>query len=663
MFVRNTVKGININFVAPPVQNSPPKNIPFSSNEEEIIDNEVYTLLQKGAITHAQPCKDQFLSNIFVRPKKNGKMRPIINLKGLNKFLVKTHFKMEHLLTILPLLQKDAYMTSLDLTDAYFTLPIADEHRKYLRFAWRGELFEFTCLCFGLSSAPYLFTKVMKPVFSNLRKRGISCTYYLDDSLYINMSSVELVSHTREATILLESLGFKVNVEKSLYTPSQEIQHLGFILNTVTQTVSLPSDKINRIKEACQNLLNSPQTTIRGIAKTIGLLVSSFMAVKHGQLHYRHLEIFKTDSLHRLKHYDAQVSLSENAKLELEWWLNSIDDNNGRLICDILHTHTDKTNEIFTDASSEGWGAVLYTKGKKHVQTGGRWSASEKKEHINFLELKAIHFALLCFGNELLGSQVTINSDNTSAVSYINKYGGCRSKKLNNLSREIWLWCIEREIVLLANHIPGCGNVTADHLSRNFCDNIEWSLNDEVFLQVCEQFGYPTVDLFASRLNSKLSKYFSWKNDPFATAVNAFSQSWDNLFGYAFPPFNLISKVISKVRMHDCTIILICPLWASQPWFPSLAQLFVDFPVQLPSSNSLLRYPTNQQMSHPLLPKMTLIACKLSNNSCMRETFHRKLSKLSTPAGNRTPAKITSRSCANGSLFVTHGTLIPLYRL
>ena len=105
---------------------------------------------------------------------------------------------MEHLLTILPLLQKDAYMTSLDLTDAYFTLPIADEHRKYLRFAWRYELFEFTCLCFGLSSAPYLFTKVMKPVFSNLRKRGISCTYYLDDSLYINTSSAELVSNTRD---------------------------------------------------------------------------------------------------------------------------------------------------------------------------------------------------------------------------------------------------------------------------------------------------------------------------------------------------------------------------------------------------------------------------------------------------------------------------------
>ena len=155
--------------------------------------------------------------------------------------------------------------------------------------------------------------------------------------------------------------------------------------------------------------------------------------------------------------------------------------------CDFLHTHSDNTNDIFTDASSEGWGAVLYTKGKKHIETGGRWPASEKKERINFLELKAIHVALLCFGNELLGSHVTINSDNTSAVSYINNYGGCRSNKLKNLSREIWLWCIEREIVLLANHIPGCGNVTADHLSRNSCDNIEWSLNDEVFLQVCLQ--------------------------------------------------------------------------------------------------------------------------------------------------------------------------------
>ena len=88
--------------------------------------------------------------------------------------------------------------------------------------------------------------------------------------LYINTSSTELVSNTRESTILLESLPFKVNAEKSSYTPGQEIQHLGFILNTATQNLSLPSDKILRIKATCQQLLKtSPQTTIRVIAKTV----------------------------------------------------------------------------------------------------------------------------------------------------------------------------------------------------------------------------------------------------------------------------------------------------------------------------------------------------------------------------------------------------------
>ena len=116
---------------------------------------------------------------------------------------------------------------------------------------------------------------------------------------------------------------------------------------------------------------------------------------------------------------------------------------------------------------------------------------------------------------------------------------------------------------------PGIHNTIADKLSRKFIDNVEWSLDTTIFKHLCNFSGTPDIDLFASRLNNKLPKYFSWRPDPFCTGVNAFSQSWDCKYGYAFPPFNQISKVLHKLNSHkSCSVLLIFPYWPSQPWFP-----------------------------------------------------------------------------------------------
>ena len=156
----------------------------------------------------------------------------------------------------------------------------------------------------------------------------------------------------------------------------------------------------------------------------------------------------------------------------------------------------------------------------------------------------------------------------------------------------------------------------------NCPDNVERSLDLAIFHRICEYFGRPEIDLFASRMNNKLSNYFSWRPDPFASGINAFAHSWDKKYGYAFPPFNQISKIIYKLTEHpSCIIILICPFWPSQPWFPSLSKYFVDFPLLLPSHSSLLRCPGQPNLVHPLLPKMQLVACKLSANSYLQRNF------------------------------------------
>lgn len=121
----------------------------------------------KGAIVELSPREAQmesFFLTIFLVPKKDGKMRPVINLKGLNQFINTPHFKMEGLQTARELIRPGNWLTKIDLKDAYFTIPVYKPHRKYLQFQVEEQAYELTCLPFGLSSAPLVFTKTLRPV-------------------------------------------------------------------------------------------------------------------------------------------------------------------------------------------------------------------------------------------------------------------------------------------------------------------------------------------------------------------------------------------------------------------------------------------------------------------------------------------------------------------
>ena len=143
-----------------------PKATDLCENEKLGSDQEMHTLLKKGVNQRVDPMLNQLVSYIFTRPKRPGGLLTIINLNNMNRCLKKIHFKMEHIMTILPLIKRNMCMTSFDLKDAYFPLPIAKSSRKYHCFLWQSQLYEYQCLYFGLNLASFYFTKIMKPIFS-----------------------------------------------------------------------------------------------------------------------------------------------------------------------------------------------------------------------------------------------------------------------------------------------------------------------------------------------------------------------------------------------------------------------------------------------------------------------------------------------------------------
>ena len=252
-----TVRGYKLELTSPPIHNrirAPPR---FSHTESEKIDIEITALLDKGALNKVEPVSGQFLSNIFLVPKRDGKSRPVINLKYLNAHIQYDHFKIEDTHLLRDLLQPQDWLEKIDLKDAYFVIPIWKEHRKYLRFVWKSTLLEFACLPFGLTAAPRLFTKVMKPVVALLRRAGIRLIINIPGRSFVH-ESIQGRPTTRYGygTVPLRKFRFCDKFrEVRCFTPTQTLEFLGFLVNTRDMTLHLPDYKVEGIKADCNNLI------------------------------------------------------------------------------------------------------------------------------------------------------------------------------------------------------------------------------------------------------------------------------------------------------------------------------------------------------------------------------------------------------------------------
>ena len=171
--ILSTVMGMKIDFDTAPHQKCLP-NCTRSATE-------IQKLSSKRVIEPTAHCCHEIICDVFVREKKDGTHRMILNLKNLNQHANKLHFKMDTLNTITKLVDKDCFMASIDLKDAYYSVPIATPYRKYLRFSWRGKLYQFTCLPNGLSCGPRKFTKLLKPALSALHLKGHISSSYIDE--------------------------------------------------------------------------------------------------------------------------------------------------------------------------------------------------------------------------------------------------------------------------------------------------------------------------------------------------------------------------------------------------------------------------------------------------------------------------------------------------
>ena len=517
----------------PPLSNVPipmpsysPTSIKGASLEEVTLG-----LIAKGAVELAPLTSPGFYSRLFVVWKTSGSWRPVIDLSHLNRFVDVSPFQMETIQSVLLSVRQGDWMASIDLKEAYLQVPVHPASRHFLRFMFRDTVYQFKALCFGLSTAPQVFTRVMAPVSAILHSMGIRMRRYLDDWLVQSSSRESLLGDLQTVLQLCHELGIVVNPQKSNLVPSQVVQYLGVVIDSTSFRASPSEERISRLQSAAAEFQSCASPTASFWLSLLCVLSLLAHLVPGGRLRMRSLQLCLHRSWDR-QDLEAPVYASMECLRDLQWWLHLLRLSLGVSLCQVspdLHFWSDV-----------GWGAHL-----DRQIASGLWDAQQAALSINARELLAVKLGLHQFQSSLQGRTVAVFCDNTTAVAYLRKEGGTRSPLLNTLAQEILRWTESLSIRLAPQFLPGSNNVLADALSPpHQLPHSEWSLNLTVF-QSLRKLWPVQIDLFATSDNHRCSIYFSPFQDPMSAGTDAFLQSWDGLQAYAFlrwPSFRVFSQ-------------------------------------------------------------------------------------------------------------------------
>ena len=509
-------EGYRIPFLAKPPLSLHP--IPFnaygpSSIKGRALEKEVATLLEVGAVEQVPSPGPGFYSRLFVVLKATGSWRPIIDLKNLNKFINKTRFWMETAQSVLSSIRRNDWMISIDLKDAYLQIPIHPESRKFLRFVSNGGVFQFRTLCFGLSTAPQVFTRVMAPISAILHSMGVRLLRYLDDWLVLASSKEECLRARELVMNLCRELGIVINMEKSSLTPSQEIIYLGMIINSQILRASPTVERQRNLISIIEEFLSSGSQPAFLWQKILGHLSSLNQLVPGSRLRMRSLQLALRKQWN-FQEEESMIRWDRQCQEDLLWWKEN---NRLSLGCHLQELPPDLA--FWSDASDEGWGAHL----SNHFASG-LWSEEEKRMSINMREIRAARLGLREFQELVQDKVVAIFIDNTTAVAYLKNQGGTMSQNLNKEAQKILRWAEDQGVVLRPQFLLGSQNVIADSLSRpNQIQGAEWTLCQEIVDQLIRRWP-ATIDLFTTSLNYRHPVYFAPLQDPMGAGMDSLFQ-------------------------------------------------------------------------------------------------------------------------------------------
>ena len=530
------------------------------------------------------------------------KYRPVIDLsRYLNDLISPQTCSLDDLSYSESWIDRNDWMCALDLSCMYHHVKLHPSMWQYFGFQIVDEngeeiYFVFTVLMFGVKTAVYIVTRLLKPLKIYLHSLAIRFSCYIDDSRII-AKSPELASfQIKFVKRCFELLGWNVNEAKSEMTPTQNLFYLGFYTNTVEMKYYSAHWKLNEIVADISSTVdraksNGLSLSCKSLAKVLGRIAS--LKRSHGNI----VNVMTRASQHVLGkavfHYgwDSSCVLTSDAIFELLYLRNNLFQFNGHPIFESLtpvkifsHQDVDYYSSqvakpadfaIFCSDASDS-NAFVFEAEKFQVVEDFIFSPTERKLGSGHRELLAVIKALESSAVELKIRQHSLVywlTDSKNCHSFILR--GSRHRHIQTVV--LRLKCLELKLCtkIVPVWVPRTDKllVLADIGSKLGNSTDEWGIDSRTYQYICRYFNViPTIDCFATSINTKCTQFFSKVPQIDCLAVNFFAQSLskENIY-YICPPVDLIIPVLKHIEhFPGAKGILLVPIWKSAAFWPFL---------------------------------------------------------------------------------------------
>ena len=530
----------------------PFKNLPTalekSNNKSALInfsfvENAIVDLLKHKILVEVQKIP-KVVNPLTVSENKEGKQRLILDLRHVNWFIDKMKFKCEGVKEALNYCIPEGYMFKFDLKSGYHHVDLHQDHQTYLGLSWifEGEkkYFQFTSLAFGISTAPQVFTKLLRPLVRKWRKSGFCIVVFLDDGFGISKSLEDAQKMSEIVHKDLLAAGFLPNCAKSVWGPVKILDLLGFKWNMISGCLELGKNKIEDFKQEVSILLEMNSVTARLLAKIAGKLISftySLGDVCRLRSMFLHFQILNRCS------WDCYLIMSQECREELIFWFKNISLMPFKSMQKIYFI---SSLNLYVDASAHACGGYC------------AFSEIDCTKSSTFRELKAVLLIIKSYINNLVGRKVIIYSDNQNVERTLKV--GSKALELQNMVYIIFNMAKVFNFQYEFHWIPRNENKLVD-LFSTIIDFDDWAVSKEIFDQFNCIWGPYTCDLFDNDKNFKADHFYSKYKVQYSSGVDAFSVDWSRFKSWLVPPIHLVSKTTKYMQVCRATGTLIIPKW------------------------------------------------------------------------------------------------------
>jgi hypothetical protein len=521
----------------------------------------------------------------------------------VNLCLKEQKVTLAHLQRALELTEKDDYQVTYDLKSAYHHIQIHDLQTKFLGAAFltedgRRQYFIFLYLPFGLASAVHCITKLMKPINSYLHASSIRHSIFIDDGRILSKGQEKAEEDRKFVYDVLTKAGWTIEQKKSdsAGDASQEKCYLGFVINTVSLTVRLKTDKKEAIKQSVLKTLDfdNQKIQIRELAKTLGKMVSCEPALGQMPLMAARAAYIQLDQVTEIYGWNGTLVMNHDTKNSLRFFVENVDrfddtpirsaareisvlsiigPPSNFLKTSYVTNHLRTNCEEIWASDSSGFATCAYSiKADKDVYYRGTFSDEEKGFSSGHRELLAVKKTLENYSSVWSDRKEATNiywiTDSENLVHFLSKGSG--KIHIQQEIFKIMLLCKKLNIRIIPIHVlrEDPRIKVADEGSK-VEDTDDWKVDVGTFLKFNKSMQF-SIDLFASDWNSKCPRFYSnfWCKN--TLGIDAFSHDWSGEVAWVCPPIKLVLKTIRKIRQTKVCGVLFVPDWQTADYWPEI---------------------------------------------------------------------------------------------